>query len=56
MVCIHLAKVKEISPKFFFLRKYTKRAYDTDKYKATVNNKITNFDKEWASLKNLWEK
>ena len=55
-VCIHLAKIKEISPNFFFLRNYSKRAYDTEKYKATVNNMSTKFVKEWTSLKNFWEK
>ena len=49
-VCIHLAKIKEISPNFFFLKNYITRAYDTEKYKATFNNKTTKFDKKWASL------
>ena len=36
-VCIHLAKNKEISPNFFFLKNYIKVAYATEKYKATVD-------------------
>ena len=47
-VCIHLAIIEENSPNFFFFKNYIKRAYDTEKYKATVNNTTTKFDKEWA--------
>ena len=55
-VYIHLSKNKEISPHFFFLRNYSKRAYDTEKYKVTVSTETAKFDKEWASLKHFWGK
>ena len=42
-VCIHLAKIKEISINFIFLKNYIKQVYDTEKYKAIVNiNNKTN--------------
>ena len=55
-VCIHLTRIREIAPNFFFLKTYMKRTYDTEKYKATINNTTTKFDKEWAFLKNFWDK
>ena len=46
-ICIHLARIKDISPnfEFFFLKHHIQRAYDTEKYKPLLAIRLLNLTK-----------